>query len=323
MKNLGKSVLSELERKACVLMGLFLDVFRRENGLIKRKIGNHLMYLDPKDNGISKTLRRMTPKGQMREPAFMHIVKQEVREGMVALDLGANVGYVTLTLAELIGEAGTIYALEPEPRNFNILSKNIFLNGYDKFVYPYQLGGSNKIGSLRFYKSGKSNLGGMYKTEHTNAVIDVPATTMDGFFKDKKSPNFIKMDIEGHEVEVLEGMYETLKNSPPPVKILMEVHPGYYSEEHSLEVQLRRLLEIGFRTKYVVSAGIAQPDFFIENGYKPFKVYKIAQTKFERGIYTNISDEHMLIAACRKHRQFNNRLNIYVNHIVRAIMIEK
>ena len=125
VKNLGKSVLSELERKACVLMELFLDVFRRENGLIKRKIGNHLMYLDPKDDGISKTLRRMTPKSQMREPAFMHIVKQEIREGMVALDLGANIGYVTITLAGLIGETGTIYALEPEPRNFNILSKNI------------------------------------------------------------------------------------------------------------------------------------------------------------------------------------------------------
>jgi len=58
-------------KKLCVGFWLFLDLFRRRNGLIKRRIGNHIMYLDPKDNGISKTLRHMNPKGQLREPCFI------------------------------------------------------------------------------------------------------------------------------------------------------------------------------------------------------------------------------------------------------------
>lgn len=313
----------EFQRKVIVILGIFIDLFRREDGLIKRRIGNHIMYLDPKDDGISKTLRHMNPKGQEREPCFMHILRKETEKGMVALDLGANIGYVTLLIAKIVGKTGKVYALEPDPRTCNILRKNIQANGYNDFVYPYCLGGSNKTGNLDFYRSAHSNLGSMEETGHAKEVVEVPVSTMDDFFLDKKPPHFIKMDIEGHEIEVLEGMFQTLKKTPPPVKILMEVHPKFYSEEHSLEVQLKRLLNIGFKTKYVVSAGIPNPDFFVEKGYKPFKVYKISNTKLERGIYKNISDEDMLAAVCGKHRQFNRNFNIYVNSIVRAIMIEK
>jgi len=309
--------------KLKMAFGYFLDIFRRRNGLIERRIGNHIMYLDAKDDGISRTLRHMDPKGQLREPCFMYILTKEIEKGMVALDLGANIGYVTLFMAEGVGRTGKVFALEPDPKTYDTLCKNIEVNQYNDLVYPHCLGGSDKTGSMAYYRSAHSNLGGMEKTGHAKEVVEVPVSTMDDFFENKEFPNFIKMDIEGHEVEVLEGMYETLKNAPSPVKILMEVHPIYYSDDHSLEGQLRRLLELGFKTKYVVSAGIARPDFFIENGYEPFKVYKIAHTKLERGIYTGISDEHMVIAASRKHRQFSKKLNLNLNSIVRAVMIEK
>ena len=87
--------------------------------------------------------------------------------------------------------------------------------------------------------------------------------------------------------------------------------------------ELEKLLDLGFRTKYVVSAGIAEPEYFINNGYKPLKTYNIPGTDLERSIYTNVSDEHMLIASCANHRYFNKKLNKYINHIVRSIMIER
>ena len=144
---------------------------------------------------------------------------------------------------------------------------------------------------------------------------------LEEFMKDKGYPNFIKMDIEGHEVEALEGMYNTLRDARPPVKILMEVHPMYYSKTHSLEKQLRRLIDIGFNTKYVISAGVARPDFFAKHGYEPIEV--LYTGGWYRGIYTNISNEHMLIAACHEHDQFIERRSIHTAKIVRAIMIEK
>lgn len=318
-----RKVAARFVRCLSVGFGMFLDLFRREGGFIKRRIGNHVMYFHPRDKGISRTLRRMRKNEQVREPAFTYIVENEVKPGMVALDLGANIGYVTLMMAERVGSTGTVYAIEPDPRNYKVLTKNVTANGFSGFVTTEHLGGSNVTGSMKFYQSEHSNLGGMDKSDFTSRAVEVPVARMDDYFKDKKAPNFIKMDIEGHEVEVIDGMYETLKNAPSPVKILMEVHPKFYSKEHDFEVPLRRLAEMGFRSKYLITGGISRPDFLIKKGYEPYKVYKIDNTKLERGLYADVSTEDAIVAVCRKHKQYNKNFNIYVDAIVRAIMLEK
>ncbi len=292
----------------------------RDN-LLKKQIGSHVMYLDLKDSGVSATLMRMKPGSPDREAAFMKVLRQELKQGMTAIDIGANIGYVTLIMAELVGPSGKVYAFEPNPNSFRVLVKNIRANGYTSFVFPYQMGISNTNGVSRFYVSDKWNLSGMSATKHSKQVIGIPVTTLDDFMKDKGYPDFIKMDIEGHEVEALAGMHQTLKNADRPVKILIEVHQIYYSENHSLEKELRKLIEIGFNTKYVISAGVARPDFFAEHGYEPVEVFYTGGSY--RGIYTNISNEHMLMAACHEHDQFIKHRNLHTKKIVRAIMVEK
>ncbi len=296
-------------------------LLKSKNSLVKKQIGNHIMYLDLKDSGLSATLIRKKRESSDREAAFMKILRQEVKEGMTGIDIGANIGYVTLIMAELVGSSGRIYAIEPDPRNFKILSKNIEANGYANFVFPYQMGISNISGISKFYVSDKSNLCSIIPTKHSKSSIDITVSTLDDFLKDKGFPDFIKMDIEGHEVEVLEGMYNTLKSIKSSVKILMEVHPMYYSKNHSLEKQLRRLIDIGFDAKYVVSAGIAKPDFFYKHGYEPVEIFHT--DGWCRGIYTDISNEHMLMAACYEQEQFIKHKNLHTKKIVRAIMMIK
>jgi len=294
----------------------------RRNNLIKRKIGNHIMYLSQSDPGLSAQLLHMKYGGIEREPAFMKILRQELTEGMTAIDIGGNIGYVTLIMAELVGPSGVVYAIEPAPHNFSILTKNIRVNGYADFVFPYQIGISNVSGISKLYMSDASNLHSMSPTNNTRTSIEIHVSTLDDFMRDKGYPNFIKMDIEGHEVEALDGMYNTLRDAEPPVKILIEVHPMFYSDAHSLEKQLRRLIEIGFNTKYGVSAGVAKPDFFAKHRYEPREIFH-AGGNWYRGIYTDISNEHMLMAACHEHKQFIKHRNSYVMKIVRSIMIEK
>ena len=164
----------------------------------------------------------------------MDIIDSEVREGMVAFDLGANIGYVTLQLAERVGSKGRVYAVEPSPENFTILSRNIELNHYSDRVVLYETAISNRNGTSQFYISKSSNLHGLNPSSHTTQSVEVVVQTGDKFFSDKPSPNFIKMDIEGAEVEALEGMRETRERAEPPVKILMEVHSMDYSPQHTL-----------------------------------------------------------------------------------------
>jgi hypothetical protein len=126
------------------------------------------------------------------------------------------------------------------------------------------------------------------------------------------------MDIEGHEVEVLEGMYDLVKNKQFNCKIVMELHPVHYSEDHSLEYWMKKFLECGFKTKYVISAGVIEPDLFKEWGYKPIESFKS-----NRGLYDNFSDEHMLKACCYINKQWMPSKNKYSPKIARFVMIER
>lgn len=271
-----------------------------ENSLVKLKVGNHEMFLDKDDTGISQTLiKKHNSPGWPREPEFMDIISEEVTEGMVAFDLGANIGYITLILADRVGKNGKVYAVEPSPRNFEILKQNIELNSYSDRISAHPIAISNNNGTTPFFLSSASNLGGLTESAHTCEAIDVPVQTGDTFFADKPCANFIKMDIEGAEVEAIEGMIQTLSKAKSPVKILLETHPACYQQGQTMESCLRKLFEIGFTAKYLISAGTAQPDFFIQKGYKPQRVYHSGG--WSRGVYCNIPQDVVIDAVCNLH----------------------
>ena len=304
--------------------------------LIKKTDVIHEMLLDQTDHGISRVLIKKSNSRQWpREPEFMDIITDELSEGMVAFDLGANIGYITLIMADMVGKNGHVYAVEPDPRNFVILEKNIRLNNYTERVSTYQTAISNRNGTCRFFHSKSSNLGSLCATGNTNGVIDVAVQTGDEFFSDKVLPDFIKMDIEGAEVEAIEGMLKTLEKKRGVVKILIETHSMYYNPEDSLKQQLIKLFEIGFRVKYLITAGVPKPFFFASRGYKPCKVYSSGY--WTRGVYRGISNEDVLESVRNLHTelikksfkkclirpwQFLNR-TVHSLKIVRGLFLEK
>jgi len=307
-----------------------------EADLATKKIGNHLMFLDKKDSGISKVLLKSYPwKKWPREPEFMDIIQEEVCDGMVALDIGANIGYVTLILAELVGRAGHVYAVEPGPRNFEILRKNIDLNNYRERISAYQIAISDRNEILKLYMSQSSNLHSITASTNTEQAVDVVAKTGDEFLEDKMLPSFIKMDLEGAEVEAIRGMIETLSNTASPVKILIEVHPMYYSAVRSFEYELQELINIGFGVKYVITAGTSKPDLFAERNYEPTRIY--SSGTWSRGVYTKVSTHDAIVAACYPHEQLIKRpwtdflkrpwrlfdRAICTHKIVRGLLLEK
>jgi len=235
------------------------------------------------------------------------------------MDLGANIGYVTLLMADMLGPTGVIYAIEPDPSNVELLGMNVELNGYSDSVKIFNMGISTKCDEMDFYVGKSSNLGGMVKTKGTrNKPIKVKVDTMTNFCNNNEIPELIKMDIEGHEVEVLEGMFNLVKNNKFPCKIVMELHPIYYSKDHSLEYWMKKFLKCGFKTKYVVSAGVVEPDLFKKWGYKSIKSFKS-----NRGLYNNFSDAHMLIACCHENKQWMEHKKKYSLKIARFVMIER
>ncbi|NQT94689.1 MAG: FkbM family methyltransferase [Lentisphaerae bacterium] len=234
---------------------------------------------------------------------------------MTVLDIGANVGYQAFTMASIVGDGGHVFAVEPDPRNLRLLRANVRLNGWDDRVSVHACAVSDHDGTVPFRVARRSNLNSLAITRHTrdSKTIEIPIVSLDSFFEKRPPPNFIKMDIEGHEVEVLRGFEETLRNKQFLIRILMEVHPVMYTGEHSLREVLEMYLSLGFHCKYLVSAAEPRPPAIARRGYEPAEVVAM-KDKHQRAIYADLSDEDAVDFACRLHDGVK---------VVRALLIER
>jgi len=113
------------------------------------------------------------------EPGLQETIAEMVQSGMVAYDLGANIGYVTLLLAKKIGEDGKVFAFEALPANFDRLVKNIELNNQSAMVFPVAAAVVDRSRMIKFLV-GPS--GGMGKAEGS-AVARVFLTKMPLMFR--------------------------------------------------------------------------------------------------------------------------------------------
>jgi len=203
------------------------------------------MYVDPKGlpRSYIKTFQAYIISGGP-EKLTTEMFRNVVKEGDVVLDLGANLGYYTLLAARLVGQKGKVYAFEPEPVNYNLLLKNIELNGYDNIV-AVQKAVSNVAGKVRLFLDEKdTGAHTIYQPGDKTEIIEVESVTLDEFFKDKKHPiNVIKMDIEGAEMAALSEMDRIIRENEN-LKILVEFNfSGIRRAGNSPEEFTRRLLE--------------------------------------------------------------------------------
>jgi FkbM family methyltransferase len=267
--------------------------------MIVKRIHDYHMCLDENAAGIQAWLRRWKPGTPDREPDFEHLIRQEVTPGMTVVELGANVGYLTFMMWKLLKGEGRVFGLEPDPRNFHLLTSAIALNEARSQIEVFHQAVSNSDGTAAFYLGKATNLSGMRRTKNTpGTVINVRTQTLTSFMDGKPLPQFIKMDIEGHEVEALEGGLALLAQ-PFPCKILMEVHPQFLDPSRFAAV-CRALLGFGFHYKFVVSAGMPQPELFKQKGYRPKQIFS---GHWPRGLYDDITDDDAVFLSCYPHQQ--------------------
>ena len=162
------------------------------------------------------------------EPATTHLFREFLTPGMVVVDIGANVGYFSLLAADLVGPAGTVYAVEPEPQNNAILRKNVHLNSYSN-VRVIEKAVSNRTGPVQLFLSALDNGSHSISDAAARGVagdVQVAATTLDDLLEDEGWPkvDLVKIDVEGAEMLVLEGMTLLPRNSPQ-VKLVIEYCP--------------------------------------------------------------------------------------------------
>jgi len=167
----------------------------------------------------------------------------KLNESDVIIDVGANVGYYTLQLSQYLGNTGKIISIEPDPETCDTLKKNCQLNNL-KNIIIHNCAISSKTGVITLYKSethsGESSI---YSTsiENKKSSISIPSYSLDDLLNTKYSKiDFIKIDVEGAELDVLKGGTKTLKITK---KILIELHEDLLKKNKQNSEMILNLLK--------------------------------------------------------------------------------
>lgn len=150
------------------------------------------------------------------------IICQYAESGLTFVDVGAHYGFYSLLIARSIPKSKVI-AIEPVDENFEVLKKNIELNKF-KNISAYKLAASDKEGIKKLQITEASDSCGFYGHPLTKTVEvrKIKTVYLDKFLKNQKV-DILKIDVEGHEMVVLEGAKSILKNKN--VKLLIEFNP--------------------------------------------------------------------------------------------------
>jgi FkbM family methyltransferase len=162
------------------------------------------------------------------------LTKFTPKEGDTVIDIGAHIGRYTITSSKQVGNTGKVVAIEADPDNFVLLKRNIALNNL-KNVLPLNYAVFSTRTRMKLYEqsaSAKYNSIMLTRAAKTKNYVEVNADTLDSILKQNgiNQVNWIKIDVEGAEFEVLKGSTKTL--STENISLLIEIHniedPSHY-----------------------------------------------------------------------------------------------
>jgi FkbM family methyltransferase len=150
------------------------------------------------------------------EPNETHWFVRALRPGDTVVDAGANIGWYTVIAGKLVGDAGRVYAFEPDPEAFGLLERNVRVNGLHNVVLE-QKALSDAPGHIKLFIAPE-NKGDhrIYQPEGEHrAYVEIEAVTLDDYFRDRPDGvDFVKSDTQGAELVILKGMRQLIEKSP-------------------------------------------------------------------------------------------------------------
>jgi FkbM family methyltransferase len=211
-----------------------------DHGVLCRCLGRYNMFVDTHDTGLVPHIM-MDGFWEYWNTQFMVAT---VKPGMTVIDVGANFGYFSLLLADLVGPDGRLICVEPNPDIVAYLRRSLCANGFDRRAAISEVAlGKEPSGSVSFCVPLAFFMNGRVATADDTAqnggkLITVAATNIDTLTKDLTRLDFLKIDAEGAEADILEGMADTIKRFHPA--IFMEVNAGRDYDIEALHATLAK-----------------------------------------------------------------------------------
>jgi FkbM family methyltransferase len=189
-------------------------------------------------------------------------LKNFLYPGGTFVDVGAHIGYFTLIAADIVGPKGRVIAFEPDPRNASILTANVNSAGKDDMVKIVRAAVGAKSGTILFQRSDPDYRSQIAAEGGCSETIVVVQCTLNEF--DLPQGTVIKVDVEGAEVDVLQGATNYLESKK--TTWIIETHGpeleqtvltilrqyGYYPEVHAPV----HPAYADYRQRYVLAIGL-------------------------------------------------------------------
>jgi FkbM family methyltransferase len=195
------------------------------------------------------------------EPATTSLICSVIQEGDTVVDVGANIGFITLAAARKVGNSGMVVAFEPVSSTCASLKGNLSLNGATNVVV-HEIALSDRNGMVTIHEGPARNKGtsSIRPISNSSGQQTVTTAAFDSLDVSSGPIRLIKIDVEGAEQLVVEGMTECLRRHRP--HLVLEVTPAFLRDFGHSEVSLcKKLTDIGYRMYDIADHGpISMPD---------------------------------------------------------------
>lgn len=186
-----------------------------------RILGRYKFFVDCRDRGLAPHLMM----DGYWEYWISDFIWRNVAKGMTVVDIGANLGYYTVLMGDLVGPGGKVLAFEPNPRLLDLLQRNVDINGFTRWTRCEAKAIAGRTGdrlhfraSVRDPKNGSLMSGASAASDE---MIDVEVETLALNDLNVGPVDFMKIDVEGAEEVLWSGIGDFIRRSPR-IKILLE-----------------------------------------------------------------------------------------------------
>jgi FkbM family methyltransferase len=236
-------------------------IYLGDHTLMTRTVFGHVLYLDTRD-------RSLTPALALRgvwEPNVTRVLLRLLRPGMRVVEVGANVGYYTVLAASCVGPTGSVVAFEANPSIAERLRDAVIVNGYQWWTRVVASAVGDREGRATLQVLGRQHgssslfpLGTDYLEAFAEEArpLEVPVTTLDGYFgTEPGAVDLLKLDTEGAEPAIFDGMHGLLERNPR-LRVVIEFAPALLANAgRDAGTFLDTLAALGFHIEAIDARG--------------------------------------------------------------------
>jgi FkbM family methyltransferase len=200
------------------------------------------------------------------EPDLMKYLASALAPGDWVVDVGANIGIISLACLSSIGPSGAIDCIEPVPGNLASLRSHLETFGDQVAIHPVAVGSTSGIVRIGtdLTHDGESGSSGNFRVGGEENSLDVTLDTLDHLLDSSphggRRVRLMKVDVEGLEPEAFAGASKTLRGSDPPDIIVCEVNPGQLTGQgHSVRDLVEPLQAAEYHLQRLTRSGRLVP----------------------------------------------------------------